>query len=808
MASPQDMENLRAKQQAFKDRMLNAGLRAKQDAFKGRMRDAVPPSDKLPNSPLRLPSAKNTGGATVASVPKPPATRPDLRTIYLDQKGGTQRGVVPTGGRGMQPPPTGNVYEGEFTRQQPRALPDPGPQARSAPGPEPDYRKIAAEKTEAAQIKQNLSRSRAADMAAEKVRAGQRTAAQADLSSQEARAKRGYATDTAATKTKQAGGLRAVAGTAAKGLGIAGAALEGKRVYDDVKAADSTAGQVEAAAAGGARIGSAAAGAKLAMAAAPKHKAVQAVAGLAGGIGGYMAGEKVSGLRRGSTLGEVWEATTGDGEKDKYSHEQYRAQELEAAGLPPDYNEDIPIIGPNGRPLNTPELDSQLAAKNVPPRSQAQEAAVEAKKQQAEIAADEGEKAPAAEDAVQGNKYDVLGNEGLRRRDLNAEYKPGQKVDFGKFGGQNVDGGIIGTADANGRMNSFTGRGMPQQRGGLGDMFGAQSPYASSGNPGGVSDAELAIGRFGRANAIRQQALDEEAQRSGGGRINVISDPNYRPSLSEVYANKIQASKDKAFGVAQIQADAMREAAQIRADGAERAGLARAGNRAEADPYKQYKNMIDARKAEYELDRMISGDGLRDREAKFKQLGTEFESANQVRKYTEEVIKDAHSASNNGEEIEPGRMRAIYAGIKSDEGIAVGVGPDGKEIRLRVNELDPNSSEFHNVATRAVHFDNAKNVFRDFLTEHGLKASIVDEPGFFEKLSVNTKGEGINQNYLSGATPYSVPQRIMNRLFGSGNSVTLQGAYKGRNVDMMYDDLMDRLDKAGATDYFKELLGQ
>ena len=850
MAESQDMLALKAKQEAYKKRMMEAGLRAKQDAFKGQMRAAAP--EKPFVSPLanqgRPDFVSNQAGttarpnqsfsrevATVAGqnaktvpgtgvVPVKPTVqstvRPDPGTMYSNSSGATLQGAQPSSNTGLrtvgQPQFSGNVYEGQFTRPTPQGLPAPAQQARSTPSPDPDYQKLAAEKTEAAQSKQGPANARAADAAEELKRSGQRTATQAELDTPEARAKRGYTPEVEAaakagtpTPGVKPSKLRTVGSVAGKGLGILGAGLEGKRVYDDVQAADSTAGQVEAVAAGGARLGSAATGAKLAMAAVPKHKAVQAVAGLAGGVGGYMAGEKLTGLRQGAQLGEVWEAATGDGSKDAYSNEQYRAQELEAAGLPSDYNEDIPIIGADDRPLNTAELDAGLNAKKAPLRADAA-TAKQGIPAEAQAGTDAENEDPSTTPEAQVNKYDVLGNEGLRRKDLNAKtYKEGDQVNFGSFGGV-TDGGITGTADANGRMNSFTGRGLqqPQQQGGLGGMFGSQSPYASSGNPGGVSDAELAIGRFGRANAIRQQTLNEEAQRSGGGRMTVVADPNYKPSLSEMYANKLQASQDKAFGVAQMQADATRDAARIRADGAERAGLARAGGGKQADPYKQYSNMIDAQRKEAEYEEFMANRGLRNRTDQFKQSASELENANAVKTYTQDVITDAYAASNNNAEIPPERLRAIYAGMKSAKGIPVGIGPDGKEIMMRVNELDPLSSDFHDAATRAVHFDNAKNVFREFLQEHGLKASAVDEPGFFERLSVNTKGGGINQNVVFGAKPYSVAERTMNRLFGSGNSVTLQGANRGKNVDMMYDDLMERMDAAGATDYFKEVLGQ
>ena len=849
MAESQDMLALKAKQEAYKKRMMEAGLRAKQDAFKGQMRAAAP--EKPFVSPLanqgRPDFVSNQAGttarpnqsfsrevATVAGqnaktvpgtgvVPVKPTVqstvRPDPGTMYSNSSGATLQGAQPSSNTGLrtvgQPQFSGNVYEGQFTRPTPQGLPAPAQQARSTPSPDPDYQKLAAEKTEAAQSKQGPANARAADAAEELKRSGQRTATQAELDTPEARAKRGYTPEVAAaakagtpTPGVKPSKLRTAGSVAGKGLGILGAGLEGKRVYDDVQAADSTAGQVEAVAAGGARLGSAATGAKLAMAAVPKHKAVQAVAGLAGGVGGYMAGEKLTGLRQGAQLGEVWEAATGDGSKDAYSNEQYRAQELEAAGLPSDYNEDIPIIGADDRPLNTAELDAGLYSKKAPLRADAA-TAKQGIPAEAQAGTDAENEDPSTTPEAQVNKYDVLGNEGLRRKDLNAKtYKEGDQVNFGSFGGV-TDGGITGTADANGRMNSFTGRGLQQpQQGGLGGMFGSQSPYASSGNPGGVSDAELAIGRFGRANAIRQQTLDEEAQRSGGGRMTVVADPNYKPSLSEMYANKLQASQDKAFGVAQMQADATRDAARIRADGAERAGLARAGGGKQADPYKQYSSMIDAQRKEAEYEEFMANRGLRNRTDQFKQSASELENANAVKTYTQDVITDAYASSNNNAEIPPERLRAIYAGMKSAKGIPVGIGPDGKEIMMRVNELDPLSSDFHDAATKAVHFDNAKNVFRDFLQEHGLKASAVDEPGFFERLSVNTKGGGINQNVVFGAKPYSVAERTMNRLFGSGNSVTLQGANRGKNVDMMYDDLMERMDAAGATDYFKEVLGQ
>lgn len=849
MAESQDMLALKAKQEAYKKRMMEAGLRAKQDAFKGQMRAAAP--EKPFVSPLankgRPDFVSNQAGttarpnqsfsrevATVAGqnaktvpgtgvVPVRPTVqstvRPDPGTMYSNSSGATLQGAQPSSNTGLrtvgQPQFSGNVYEGQFTRPTPQGLPAPAQQARSTPSPDPDYQKLAAEKTEAAQSKQGPANARAADAAEELKRSGQRTATQAELDTPEARAKRGYTPEVEAaakagtpTPGVKPSKLRTVGSVAGKGLGILGAGLEGKRVYDDVQAADSTAGQVEAVAAGGARLGSAATGAKLAMAAVPKHKAVQAVAGLAGGVGGYMAGEKLTGLRQGAQLGEVWEAATGDGSKDAYSNEQYRAQELEAAGLPSDYNEDIPIIGADDRPLNTAELDAGLNAKKAPLRADAA-TAKQGIPAEAQAGTDAENEDPSTTSEAQVNKYDVLGNEGLRRKDLNAKtYKEGDQVNFGSFGGV-TDGGITGTADANGRMNSFTGRGLQQpQQGGLGGMFGSQSPYASSGNPGGVSDAELAIGRFGRANAIRQQTLDEEAQRSGGGRMTVIADPNYKPSLSEMYANKLQASRDKAFGVAQMQADATRDAARIRADGAERAGLARAGGGKQADPYKQYSSMIDAQRKEAEYEEFMANRGLRNRTDLFKQSASELENANAVKTYMQDVITDAYASSNNNAEIPPERLRAIYAGMKSAKGIPVGIGPDGKEIMMRVNELDPLSSDFHDAATKAVHFDNAKNVFRDFLQEHGLKASAVDEPGFFERLSVNTKGGGINQNVVFGVKPYSVAERTMNRLFGSGNSVTLQGANRGKNVDMMYDDLMERMDAAGATDYFKEVLGQ
>lgn len=849
MAESQDMLALKAKQEAYKKRMMEAGLRAKQDAFKGQMRAAAP--EKPFVSPLanqgRPDFVSNQAGttarpnqsfsrevATVAGqnaktvpgtgvVPVKPTVqstvRPDPGTMYSNSSGATLQGAQPSSNTGLrtvgQPQFSGNVYEGQFTRPTPQGLPAPAQQARSTPSPDPDYQKLAAEKTEAAQSKQGPANARAADAAEELKRSGQRTATQAELDTPEARAKRGYTPEVAAaakagtpTPGVKPSKLRTAGSVAGKGLGILGAGLEGKRVYDDVQAADSTAGQVEAVAAGGARLGSAATGAKLAMAAVPKHKAVQAVAGLAGGVGGYMAGEKLTGLRQGAQLGEVWEAATGDGSKDAYSNEQYRAQELEAAGLPSDYNEDIPIIGADDRPLNTAELDAGLYSKKAPLRADAA-TAKQGIPAEAQAGTDAENEDPSTTPEAQVNKYDVLGNEGLRRKDLNAKtYKEGYQVNFGSFGGV-TDGGITGTADANGRMNSFTGRGLQQpQQGGLGGMFGSQSPYASSGNPGGVSDAELAIGRFGRANAIRQQTLDEEAQRSGGGRMTVVADPNYKPSLSEMYANKLQASQDKAFGVAQMQADATRDAARIRADGAERAGLARAGGGKQADPYKQYSSMIDAQRKEAEYEEFMANRGLRNRTDQFKQSASELENANAVKTYTQDVITDAYASSNNNAEIPPERLRAIYAGMKSAKGIPVGIGPDGKEIMMRVNELDPLSSDFHDAATKAVHFDNAKNVFRDFLQEHGLKASAVDEPGFFERLSVNTKGGGINQNVVFGAKPYSVAERTMNRLFGSGNSVTLQGANRGKNVDMMYDDLMERMDAAGATDYFKEVLGQ
>lgn len=849
MAESQDMLALKAKQEAYKKRMMEAGLRAKQDAFKGQMRAAAP--EKPFVSPLanqgRPDFVSNQAGttarpnqsfsrevATVAGqnaktvpgtgvVPVKPTVqstvRPDPGTMYSNSSGATLQGAQPSSNTGLrtvgQPQFSGNVYEGQFTRPTPQGLPAPAQQARSTPSPDPDYQKLAAEKTEAAQSKQGPANARAADAAEELKRSGQRTATQAELDTPEARAKRGYTPEVEAaakagtpTPGVKPSKLRTVGSVAGKGLGILGAGLEGKRVYDDVQAADSTAGQVEAVAAGGARLGSAATGAKLAMAAVPKHKAVQAVAGLAGGVGGYMAGEKLTGLRQGAQLGEVWEAATGDGSKDAYSNEQYRAQELEAAGLPSDYNEDIPIIGADDRPLNTAELDAGLYSKKAPLRADAA-TAKQGIPAEAQAGTDAENEDPSTTPEAQVNKYDVLGNEGLRRKDLNAAtYKEGDQVNFGSFGGV-TDGGITGTADANGRMNSFTGRGLQQpQQGGLGGMFGSQSPYASSGNPGGVSDAELAIGRFGRANAIRQQTLDEEAERSGGGRMTVVADPNYKPSLSEMYANKLQASQDKAFGVAQMQADATRDAARIRADGAERAGLARAGGGKQADPYKQYSSMIDAQRKEAEYEEFMANRGLRNRTDQFKQSASELENANAVKTYTQDVITDAYASSNNNAEIPPERLRAIYAGMKSAKGIPVGIGPDGKEIMMRVNELDPLSSDYHDAATKAVHFDNAKNVFRDFLQEHGLKASAVDEPGFFERLSVNTKGGGINQNVVFGAKPYSVAERTMNRLFGSGNSVTLQGANRGKNVDMMYDDLMERMDAAGATDYFKEVLGQ
>ena len=42
MAESQDMLALKAKQEAYKKRMMEAGPRAKQDAFKGQMRAAAP----------------------------------------------------------------------------------------------------------------------------------------------------------------------------------------------------------------------------------------------------------------------------------------------------------------------------------------------------------------------------------------------------------------------------------------------------------------------------------------------------------------------------------------------------------------------------------------------------------------------------------------------------------------------------------------------------------------------------------------------------------------------------------------------
>ena len=796
MAESQDMLALKAKQEAYKKRMMEAGLRAKQDAFKGQMRAAAPPNN--PESPLarRVSAAAEANRAKISFASNSQASD---RAWEAAAKRNTPAPKVAAGGQlemnldGPQRP------EARPSLQRPVApvqgqlgLDTPAQPVRPAPTKQTSF-SFDQPNNGAAPKQGTLDLDPRAKPAAQ---------ATAQATPQET-AKAG--TPTPGVKPSK---LRTVGSVAGKGLGILGAGLEGKRVYDDVQAADSTAGQVEAVAAGGARLGSAATGAKLAMAAVPKHKAVQAVAGLAGGVGGYMAGEKLTGLRQGAQLGEVWEAATGDGSKDAYSNEQYRAQELEAAGLPSDYNEDIPIIGADDRPLNTAELDAGLNAKKAPLRADAA-TAKQGIPAEAQAGTDAENEDPSTTPEAQVNKYDVLGNEGLRRKDLNAKtYKEGDQVNFGSFGGV-TDGGITGTADANGRMNSFTGRGLQQpQQGGLGGMFGSQSPYASSGNPGGVSDAELAIGRFGRANAIRQQTLDEEAERSGGGRMTVVADPNYKPSLSEMYANRLQASQDKAFGLAQMQADATRDAARIRADGAERAGLARAGGGKQADPYKQYSSMIDAQRKEAEYEEFMANRGLRNRTDQFKQSASELENANAVKTYTQDVITDAYASSNNNAEIPPERLRAIYAGMKSAKGIPVGIGPDGKEIMMRVNELDPLSSDYHDAATKAVHFDNAKNVFRDFLQEHGLKASAVDEPGFFERLSVNTKGGGINQNVVFGAKPYSVAERTMNRLFGSGNSVTLQGANRGKNVDMMYDDLMERMDAAGATDYFKEVLGQ
>ena len=796
MAESQDMLALKAKQEAYKKRMMGAGLRAKQDAFKGQMRAAAPPNN--PESPLarKVSAAAEANRAKISFASNSQASD---RAWEAAAKRNTPAPKVAAGGQlemnldGPQRP------EARPSLQRPVApvqgqlgLDTPAQPVRPAPTKQTSF-SFDQPNNGAAPKQGTLDLDPRAKPAAQ---------ATAQATPQET-AKAG--TPTPGVKPSK---LRTVGSVTGKGLGILGAGLEGKRVYDDVQAADSTAGQVEAVAAGGARLGSAATGAKLAMAAVPKHKAVQAVAGLAGGVGGYMAGEKLTGLRQGAQLGEVWEAATGDGSKDAYSNEQYRAQELEAAGLPSDYNEDIPIIGADDRPLNTAELDAGLYSKKPPLRADAA-TAKQGIPAEAQAGTDAENEDPSTTPEAQVNKYDVLGNEGLRRKDLNAKtYKEGDQVNFGSFGGV-TDGGITGTADANGRMNSFTGRGLQQpQQGGLGGMFGSQSPYASSGNPGGVSDAELAIGRFGRANAIRQQTLDEEAERSGGGRMTVVADPNYKPSLSEMYANKLQASQDKAFGVAQMQADATRDAARIRADGAERAGLARAGGGKQADPYKQYSSMIDAQRKEAEYEEFMANRGLRNRTDQFKQSASELENANAVKTYTQDVITDAYASSNNNAEIPPERLRAIYAGMKSAKGIPVGIGPDGKEIMMRVNELDPLSSDYHDAATKAVHFDNAKNVFRDFLQEHGLKASAVDEPGFFERLSVNTKGGGINQNVVFGAKPYSVAERTMNRLFGSGNSVTLQGANRGKNVDMMYDDLMERMDAAGATDYFKEVLGQ
>lgn len=850
MAESQDMLALRAKQEAYKKRMMEAGLRAKQDAFKGQMRAAAPEKPFVsplanqgrpdfvsnqagttarPNQSFSREvatvagqNAKTVPGTGVAPVrPTVQSTvRPDPGTMYSNSSGATLQGAQPSSNTGLrtvgQPQFSGNVYEGQFTRPTPQGLPAPAQQARSTPSPDPDYQKLAAEKTEAAQSKQGPANARAADAAEELKRSGQRTATQAELDTPEARAKRGYTPEVAAaakagtpTPGVKPSKLRTVGSAAGKGLGILGAGLEGKRVYDDVQAADSTAGQVEAVAAGGARLGSAATGAKLAMAAVPKHKAVQAVAGLAGGVGGYMAGEKLTGLRQGAQLGEVWEAATGDGSKDAYSNEQYRAQELEAAGLPSDYNEDIPIIGADDRPLNTAELDAGLYSKKAPLRADAA-TAKQGIPAEAQAGTDAENEDPSTTPEAQVNKYDVLGNEGLRRKDLNAKtYKEGDQVNFGSFGGV-TDGGITGTADANGRMNSFTGRGLQQpQQGGLGGMFGSQSPYASSGNPGGVSDAELAIGRFGRANAIRQQTLDEEAQRSGGGRMTVVADPNYKPSLSEMYANKLQASRDKAFGVAQMQADATRDAARIRADGAERAGLARAGGGKQADPYKQYSNMIDAQRKEAEYEEFIAGRPEREREAMRTGTASELKNAKETFEHTAGVVDRQMAAMGFKGEVPADFRNGIIGSLESKEGIPVGRDAKGKVQYRRLNELDPGSTDYANAVTSAVHVQAGKQALSNILAKYGQRAGIVNEPNFMDRITV---GKGTNDGVWWWSPGTHGPlDKIYNNLIGDPTSmIRIKGAgHNGANIDISFPEFMKEAQASGMPmSKFMEMLGQ
>ena len=797
MAESQDMLALKAKQEAYKKRMMEAGPRAKQDAFKGQMRAAAPPNN--PESPLarRVSAAAEANRAKISFASNSQASD---RAWEAAAKRNTPAPKVAAGGQlemnldGPQRP------EARPSLQRPVApvqgqlgLDTPAQPVRPAPTKQTSF-SFDQPNNGAAPKQGTLDLDPRAKPAAQVT---------AQATPQET-AKAG--TTTPGVKPSK---LRTVGSVTGKGLGILGAGLEGKRVYDDVQAADSTAGQVEAVAAGGARLGSAATGAKLAMAAVPKHKAVQAVAGLAGGVGGYMAGEKLTGLRQGAQLGEVWEAATGDWSKDAYSNEQYRAQELEAAGLPSDYNEDIPIIGADDRPLNTAELDAGLNAKKAPLRADAA-TAKQGIPAEAQAGTDAENEDPSTTPEAQVNKYDVLGNEGLRRKDLNAKtYKEGDQVNFGSFGGV-TDGGITGAADANGRMNSFTGRGLQQpQQGGLGGMFGSQSPYASSGNPGGVSDAELAIGRFGRANAIRQQTLDEEAQRSGGGRMTVVADPNYKPSLSEMYANKLQASQDKAFGVAQMQADATRDAARIRADGAERAGLARAGGGEQADPYKQYSSIIDAQRKEAEYEEFMAGRPEREREAMRTGTASELKNAKETFEHTAGVVDRQMAAMGFKGEVPADFRNGIIGSLESKEGIPVGRDAKGKVQYRRLNELDPGSTDYANAVTSAVHVQAGKQALSNILAKYDQRAGIINEPNFMDRITV---GKGTNDGvWWWNPGTHGPLDKTYNNLIGDPTSmIRIKGAgHNGANIDISFPEFMKEAQASGMPmSKFMEMLGQ
>lgn len=866
MAESQDMLALKAKQEAYKKRMMEAGLRAKQDAFKGQMRAAVP--EKPFVSPLanqgRPDFVSNQAGttarpnqsfsrevATVAGqnaktvpgtgvVPVKPTVqstvRPDPGTMYSNSSGATLQGAQPSSNTGLrtvgQPQFSGNVYEGEL--EQPKRLDAPAQQARSTPSPDPDYQKLAAEKTEAAQSKQGPANARAADAAEELKRSGQRTATQAELDTPEARAKRGYTpeveaaakagTPTPEVKTSKLSrvkdGINAIgplAGSFAAVPGIVNAmeddstARYAERFGVSEPTGDGSLGDIAkftGLRAGGfaTDLGSTLTGGLADLLYRDKQRVDW---GDAGGLAGAVAGS--SGVDLALKLGGKLPRVGGlfrAIEKNKWLKGGAKA----GAGLAgygagesigDEYTEQDAFSKEQGLPDPRDEAAAVEAAA-------AEAAAKQGIPAEAQAGTDAENEDPSTTPEAQVNKYDVLGNEGLRRKDLNAKtYKEGDQVNFGSFGGV-TDGGITGTADANGRMNSFTGRGLQQpQQGGLGGMFGSQSPYASSGNPGGVSDAELAIGRFGRANAIRQQTLDEEAQRSGGGRVTVIADPNYKPSLSEMYANKLQASKDKAFGVAQMQADATRDAARIRADGAERAGLARAGGGKQADPYKQYSSMIEAQMKEAEYEEYMAGRPEREREAMRTGTASELKNAKETFEHTAGVVDRQMAAMGFKGEVPADFRNGIIGSLESKEGIPVGRDAKGKVQYRRLNELDPGSTDYANAVTSAVHVQAGKQALSNILAKYNQRAGIVNEPNFMDRITV---GKGTNDGvWWWNPGTHGPLDKIYNNLIGDPTSmIRIKGAgHNGANIDISFPEFMKEAQASGMPmSKFMEMLGQ